>query len=220
MRALIHGRTAAIWSSSRGSKELGSSASFPRANPGTVAKLVYIAIQSLDGFIEDEAGRFDWGEPDEEVHAFVNDVARSVGTFLYGRRLYETMLWWESPSLDDQPPEIRDFAEIWGRADKVVYSRTLSEAASAKTRIEEEFDPEAVRGLKSSASEDLAIGGAELAARGFEAGLVDELQLFLAPVVVGSGKRSLPADVRLDLDLLEERRFVGGFTYLRYRVRP
>jgi dihydrofolate reductase len=183
-----------------------------------VAKLIYLTIQSLDGYIEDERGEFGWGEPDEEVHAFINDVARSIGTFLYGRRLYETMIWWETLTLGDQPPHIRDFADIWRAADKVVYSRKLDDVSSANTRIEREFEPDAVRELKASASEDLAIGGAELAAEAFKAGVVDELQLFVAPVVVGGGKRSLLGGVRLDLDLLEERRFAGGFTYLVYRI--
>ena len=184
-----------------------------------MAKLIYVAIQSLDGYIEDETGRFDWGEPDDEVHAFINDVARSVGTFLYGRRLYETMIVWETLTLGDQPPHIRDFADIWRAADKVVYSRTLSEVSSANTRIEDRFDPEIVRALKTAASEDLAVGGAELAAEAFSAGLVDELHLFFAPAVLGGGKRSLPDGLRLDLDLLEERGFASGFTYLRYRIR-
>ena len=184
-----------------------------------MAKLIYLAIQSFDGYIEDEAGEFGWGEPDDEVHAFINDVARSVGTFLYGRRLYETMLVWETLPLDGLPAHIRDFAEIWRAADKVVFSRKLDDVSTANTRIEREFDPDAVRELKASASEDLAVGGAELAAEAFKAGVVDELQLFVAPVVVGGGKRSLPGGVRLDLELLEERRFAGGFTYLVYRIR-
>ena len=185
-----------------------------------MAKLIYLTIQSLDGYIEDEEGEFGWGEPDDEVHAFINDVARSVGTFLYGRRLYDTMLVWETLPLDGTLAHIRDFAEIWRAADKVVYSRTLKGASTKKTRIEGEFDPDAVRELKASASEDLAIGGAELAAEAFKAGVVDELKLFVAPVVVGGGKRSLPGSVRLDLDLVEERRFASGFTYLVYRIRP
>lgn len=184
-----------------------------------MAKLIYLTIQSLDGYIENEAGEFGWGEPDDEVHAFINDVARPVGTFLYGRRLYETMLVWETLPLDGVPAHIRDFAQIWRAADKVVYSRKLNDVSTANTRIEREFDPDVVRELKASASEDLAIGGAELAAEAFKAGVVDELQLFVAPVVVGGGKRSLPGGVRLDLDLLEERHFAAGFTYLVYRIR-
>lgn len=184
-----------------------------------MAKLIYLTIQSLDGYIENEAGEFGWGEPDDEVHAFINDVARPVGTFLYGRRLYETMLVWETLALDGVPAHIRDFAQIWRAADKVVYSRKLDDVSTANTRIEREFDPDVVRELKASASEDLAIGGAELAAEAFKAGVVDELQLFVAPVVVGGGKRSLPGGVRLDLDLLEERHFAAGFTYLVYGIR-
>jgi dihydrofolate reductase len=183
-----------------------------------VAKLIYLTIQSLDGYIENEAGEFGWGEPDDEVHAFINDVARPVGTFLYGRRLYETMLVWETLPLDGVPAHIRDFAQIWRAADKVVYSRKLDDVSTGNTRIEREFDPDAVQELKASASEDLAVGGAELAAEAFKAGVVDELQLFVAPVVVGGGKRSLPGGVRLDLDLLEERGFAAGFTYLVYRI--
>ena len=184
-----------------------------------MAKLIYLTIQSLDGFIEDEEGEFGWGEPDEEVHAFINDVARSVGTFLYGRRLYDTMLVWETLPLDGEPAHIRDFAAIWRAADKVVYSRRLDRAPTANTRIEREFDPDAVRALKASASDDLAIGGAELATEAFKAGVVDELRLVVPPVVVGGGKPSLPAGVQLELELLEERRFGSGFVYLRYALR-
>jgi dihydrofolate reductase len=184
-----------------------------------VAKLIYLTIQSLDGYIEDEAGEFGWGEPDDEVHAFINDVARSVGTFLYGRRLYETMLVWETLPLDDAPAYIRDFADIWRAADKIVYSRNLDHVPTANTRIEREFDPGAVRALKTAATDDLAIGGAELAAEGFKTGLVDELRLVVPPVVVGGGKPSLPGGVHLELELLDERRFGSGFVYLRYALR-
>ena len=185
------------------------------------AKLIYAAITSLDGYIEDSDGRFDWAAPDEEVHAFVNDLERSVGTYLYGRRMYETMVFWENPpDLAEQPPVVRDFAEIWQRADKIVYSKTLPTAASARTRIERDFDPEAVGQLKATAASDLTVGGPALAARAIEAGLVDEYQLFLVPVVVGGGKRSLPDnDVRMDLELLDERRFRNGTVYLHYRTR-
>jgi dihydrofolate reductase len=184
-----------------------------------VAKLIYSAIASLDGYIEDEHGKFDWAEPDEEVHTFVNALSRPVGTYLLGRRLYEVMLAWENLDLADQPPVIRDFAEIWQRADKVVYSRTRETVSSARTRLERDFDAEALRGLKAAAARDLAIGGPELAAHAFGAGLVDEVHLFLAPVVVGGGKQSLPDDVRLELELLDERRFGNGVVHLRYRVR-
>jgi dihydrofolate reductase len=185
-----------------------------------MAKLVYSAIASLDGYIEDEGGSFDWAEPDEEVHAFINDLERPLGTYLYGRRMYEMMVGWETdPSIADQSPLMRDFAEIWQAADKIVYSGTLETAPTARTRIERHFDPEAVRQMKTSAERDMVVGGAELAAHAFRAGLVDECHLFVAPVVVGGGKRSLPGDVRLDLDLLDERRFEGGMVYLRYRTR-
>jgi dihydrofolate reductase len=181
-----------------------------------VAKLIYSAIASLDGYIEDEEGKFDWAEPDDEVHAFVNDLARPVGTYLYGRRMYDVLVAWETFDLADQPPFIQDFAQIWRAADKIVYSRTLESASSARTRIEQEFDPEAVRQLKASAERDLAIGGPELAAEAFKAGLVDECHLFLTPIVVGGGKQALPDNVRVPLQLLDERRFGNGVVYLRY----
>jgi dihydrofolate reductase len=185
-----------------------------------VAKLIYAAITSLDGYIEDADGKFDWSEPDEEVHAFVNDLERPVGTYLYGRRMYETMVFWESPpDLGEQPPVVQGFAEIWQAADKLVYSKTLQTVSSAKTRIERDFDPEAVRQLKATAGDDLTVGGSELAAQAIAAGLVDEYQLFLVPVVVGGGKRSLPDNVRLNLELLDERRFGNGTVYLHYRTR-
>jgi len=183
-------------------------------------KLIYTAITSLDGFIEDASGKFDWAAPDEEVHAFVNDLERSAGTYLYGRRMYETMVYWESPpGLDEQPAAVREFAEIWKAADKIVYSKTLQAVASARTRIEREFDPEAIRRLKASATSDLAVGGAELAARAVEAGLTDEYHLFLVPVLVGTGKRALTVARIQELELLEERRFRNGTVYLRYRTR-
>lgn len=184
-----------------------------------MAKLTYFAIQSLDGYIEDERGKFDWGEPDEEVHTFINDLERSVGTYLYGRRMYEVMIAWETLSLPDQPSHLRDFAEIWRAADKIVYSRTLDNVSSEKTTIERAFDPEAVRRLKESTESDLAVGGPELAATAFRAGLVDELHVFVVPVAVGGGKPSLPSGVRLDLELLDERRFGSGFVFLRYACK-
>ena len=183
-----------------------------------MAKLTYLALASLDGYIADEDGTFDWAEPDEEVHAFVNDLERPVGTYLYGRRMYEVMLAWETLSLADQPAAIADFAQIWRAADKVVYSRTLQTASSARTRVERDFDPEAIRQLKAAARHDVAIGGPTLAVGAFEAGLVDELHLFVAPIVVGGGKQSLPDNVRLKLELLDERRFVNGTVYLCYRT--
>jgi dihydrofolate reductase len=184
-----------------------------------MAKLLYSAITSLDGFVADEDGKFDWAEPDEEVHTFVNDLERPVGTYLLGRRMYEVLVYWETIALADQPRFIRDFAEIWKAADKIVYSRTLETPSSARTRIEREFDPEAVRQLKGSAGGDLTVGGPELAAHAFKAGLVDECHLFLTPVVVGGGTHSLPHNVRLELDLLDERRFGNGVVHLHYRTR-
>ncbi|WP_143529143.1 dihydrofolate reductase family protein [Rubrobacter xylanophilus] len=182
-------------------------------------KLIYASIASLDGYVADEDDNFGWAVPDEEVHAFINDLQRTVGTYLYGRRMYETMLGWETdPTLADGSPVTRGFAEIWRSAEKVVYSGTLETALTARTRIERGFDPEAVRRMKALAACDLGVGGPELAAQAFGAGLVDECHLFVAPVVVGGGKRSLPSGLRLDLELLDERRFGGGMVYLRYRV--
>lgn len=184
-----------------------------------MARLIYSTISSLDGYIADADGNFDWAAPDEEVHAFVNELERPVGTYLHGRRMYETMVFWETVDTGpDQAQVMRDFAEIWRAADKVVYSRTLEEVSSARTRLAREFDPQAVRELVTSASSDVAIGGAEIAARAFREGLVDECQVFLAPVVVGAGKRSLPDGVFARLELLEQRRFESGFVYLRYSV--
>jgi dihydrofolate reductase len=185
-----------------------------------MAKLIYTAIASLDGYIADQDGNFDWAAPDEEVHRFVNDLERPVGTYLYGRRMYEVMAGWETdPTLAEQSPPMRDFAEIWRAADKLVYSRTLATVATARTRIERDFDPAAVRQLKAGAGADLTVGGPGLAAQAFRAGLVDECHLFLAPVVVGGGKPSLPHGVRQKLELLDERRFGNGMVYLRYRTR-
>ena len=185
-----------------------------------MAELIYNAIQSLDGYIADEQGGFAWAAPGEEVHAFVNDLTRPIGTYLFGRRMYEVMSVWERPDeLPGMTEAIRDFADIWKAADKVVYSRTLDTVSTERTRLEREFDPEAVRAMKESSERDLAIGGPGLAASAFRAGLVDELQLFIAPAIVGGGTPSLPSDVRLDLELIDERRFERGMAYLRYRVR-
>jgi dihydrofolate reductase len=181
-----------------------------------VAKLIYSAITSLDGYVADEDGKFDWSAPDEEVHAFVNDLARSAGTYLFGRRMYEVMVVWEHPEAFADQPVLRDYAEIWRDADKVVYSKTLEEVSSSKTRIERNFDADAIRELKVRAVRDLSVGGPELAARAIEAGLVDEIHLFLAPIVVGGGKQSLPDGVRLELELLGERRFGNGVVHLHY----
>jgi dihydrofolate reductase len=184
-----------------------------------MAKLIYAAIASLDGYVEDEEGKFDWATPDEEVHAFANDLERPIGTYLYGRRMYETMVFWETASTEaDEPPVFRDYAEIWRAAEKIVYSRTLQTVSSARTRIEREFDRDAVRRLKQSAGADIAIGGAELAGQAIGAGLVDECHLLLCPIVVGGGKRALPENVRAQLELLDERRFKNGVVHLHYRV--
>jgi dihydrofolate reductase len=179
-----------------------------------MAKLIYSAITSLDGYVADEDGNFDWAAPDEEVHSFVNDLERPVGTYLYGRRMYEVMAPWET-----DPTLMRDFAELWQAADKIVYSKTLETVSTASTRIERDFDPEAVRQLKTQAERDITVGGPDLAAQAIKAGLVDELHLFLAPVVVGGGNQALPDKVRLGLELLDERRFGNGMVYLRYRTR-
>ena len=184
-----------------------------------MARLIYSAIASLDGYIADKDGNFDWAVPDEEVHAFINDLSRPIGIHLYGRRMYEMMVGWETdPTLADQSPLMRDFAQIWQSADKVVYSRTLEKAITARTEIERDFDPEVVRRIKASSERDLTVRGPDLAAHAIEAGLVDEWHLFFVPVVVGGGKRSLPNDVRLNLNLVDERRFGGGTVYLHYRT--
>ena len=185
-----------------------------------MAKLIYSAIMSLDCYVADEDGNFDWVEPDEEVHTFVNDLERPVGTYLYGRRLYELMQVWETdPTAAAQSPGTREFAEIWQAADKVVYSRTLATASTTRTRIEPDFDPEAVRQLKAAAERDLTVGGPTLAAHAITAGLVDEYHLFVWPVVVGGGKHFLPNRARLQLELLDERRVGNGVVYLRYRTQ-
>lgn len=182
-----------------------------------MGKLIYSMLGSLDGYYEDADGRFDWAEPDDEVHAFANDLARPIGTYLYGRRMYETMSFWETAPVEDQPV-FRDFATIWRTADKVVYSRSLPETSTARTRIERVFDPDAIRRRKQSSTADLAISGGDLAAHAIRAGLVDEYQLLLFPVLVGGGKRTLPEGVRAPLELLDERRFGNGAVYLHYRV--
>ncbi len=182
-------------------------------------KLIYSAITSLDGYVADRDGNFDWSAPDEEVHAFVNDLERPIGTNLYGRKLYDVMVFWETaPDEDETSRAMIDFAEIWRGADKVVYSTTLDEPATTRTRIERTFDPEAVRRLKAEASADLSIGGAHLAGQAIRAGLVDELHLFVNPIVVGGGIPWLPDDVRVELELLDEHRFTGGVVHLHYRV--
>lgn len=184
-----------------------------------MANLIYAAIASLDGYVEDASGRFDWAAPDEEVHAFINDLERPIGTYLYGRRMYETMVFWETAGLADVDPEVfRDFASLWRAADKIVFSQTLTAVTSARTRIERAFDPAVVRQLKQSGDSDLCVGGAELAGRALAAGLVDEIQLFLVPVIVGGGKRALPADVPARLRLIGTRGFASGVVYAHYAV--
>ena len=185
-----------------------------------MAQLIYSAISSLDGYIEDSEGNFDWAMPDDEVHQFVNNLEREAGTHLYGRRMYETLMVWETdPTLSNESPLMRDFAEIWQAADKIVYSKTLEVVSTRKTKIERDFDPEVIRQLKESSEHAILIGGADLAAHAFRAGLVDEYHVFLTPVIVGGGKPSLPGNVRLDLALLEERRFGNGMVFLRYQVK-
>jgi dihydrofolate reductase len=179
-----------------------------------MGRLIYSAIASLDGYVADEHGRWDWSEPDEEVHAFVNDLMRPAGTHLYGRRMYEVLAAWET--MEDPDPVIRDYAQLWRAADKVVYSRALQDVSSARTRIEREFEPEAVRRMK--AEQDLLVGGPQLAAQAIEAGLVDECHLFLSPVVVGGGKQAFPDGMRVRLELVGERRFGNGVVHLHYRV--
>ena len=183
-----------------------------------MAKLIYSAIASLDGYVADAAGNFDWAAPDPEVHAYVNDLERTTGTYLYGRRMYDVMAVWETLPLDDEPAVMRDYAELWRAADKIVYSRTLEAVSTARTRLEHDFDPSAVRALKEAAERDLSIGGPELAGQALAAGLVDELHVLLTPVVVGGGTHALPRDVRVGLELLDERRFAGGVVHLHYRV--
>ena len=184
-----------------------------------MAKLIYASIMSLDGFVEDESGRFDWSAPDEEAHRYLNDQEREVGTHLYGRRMYETMLVWETdPSLGSHSPIMADYARIWQSADKIVYSSTLQSPSTTKTRIERRFDPEAVRRIVASADRELTIGGSELAAQALKAGLVDELRLYVVPVIIGGGKPSLPRGKFIELELLSEHRFSGGWIHLRYQV--
>ena len=183
-----------------------------------MAKLIYSAIASLDGYVADEDGNFDWAEPDEEVHSFVNDLQRPVGTYLFGRRMYEVMVAWETLPTDDEPPAMKDFAALWHAAEKIVYSKTLDKVSSARTRIERDFDPETIRRMKASADSDIGVGGPDLAAHAINAGLVDELQLFFVPWVVGGGSHALPDNVRMKLELLDERRFRSGVVHLHYSV--
>jgi dihydrofolate reductase len=186
-----------------------------------MGELIYTAITSLDGYVADREGSFAWAMPDEELHAHVNDGERGIGTYLYGRRLFEVMEVWQTFGAEgsDEPPVIRDYAAIWRAADKVVYSTTLGGVSTPRTRLERTFDPDAVRALKAASSADLAVGGPTLAARALAAGLVDELRVYLHPVVVGGGTPWLPDDVRLDLELVGHHRFGSGAMFLRHRVR-
>ena len=185
-----------------------------------MAHLIYTTNMSLDGYIEDRDGKFDWTDPSDEVFQFITNLIRADGTHLYGRRTYENMMVWETdPNLAGQSPLLRDFAQVWQAAHKIVYSRTLEAASTRKTKIERNFDPEAIRRLKESVEHDIHIGGAELAAHAFRAGLIDECHLFLLPIIVGGGKPALPDNVRLELELLEERRFGNGTVFLRYQVK-
>jgi dihydrofolate reductase len=184
-----------------------------------MAKVIYVANVSLDGFIEDEHGSFEWTEPSDDGFAFITDLVRPVGTYLYGRRLYETMAVWETdPALAAESELRADFADVWQAADKIVYSTTLSAVSTAKSRLERRFDPDSLRGMKAEARSDLMVGGANFAAHALRAGLVDECHLFIAPVIVGRGKPSLPSDLRATLELLDERRFDNGVVYVRHRI--
>jgi dihydrofolate reductase len=186
----------------------------------SMGKLIYSTIASLDGYIADEHGNFDWAAPDEDVHRFVNDLERRIGTYLYGRRMYDVMHFWETaPTIADEQPVVKDYAQIWQAADKIVYSKTLKTVSSARTRIERDFDPGAIRQMKARAGHDISVGGPGLAAQAITAGLVDELHLFLVPIVVGGGTPSLPNNVRVKLELLDERRFGSGVVHLHYRTR-
>ena len=184
-----------------------------------MAKLIYVTNVSLDGYIEDEHGSFDWSAPEDDFFAFITDLVRPVGTYLYGRRLYDSMAVWETdPALAAQSELMADFANVWQAADKVVYSTTLATVSTAKTRLEHNFDPASVRDMKASATSDLTVGGAHLAAHALKAGLVDECHLFIHPVLVGGGKAALPSDTHSELELLDDRRLSNGVMYLCYRI--
>jgi dihydrofolate reductase len=185
-----------------------------------MAKLIYASICSLDGYVSDADGNFSWARPDDELHAFVNDIERPIHTYLYGRRMYETMVFWETAEVSpDQCEPVSDYAGIWRATEKVVFSRSLDQVSSAKTRIEREFDPEAIWQLKRDAERDISIGGPELAGEAIREGLVDEYHLFVNPILVGGGNRALPNGARVDLELLDERRFDSGVIHLHYRAR-
>jgi dihydrofolate reductase len=184
-----------------------------------MARLIYSMITSLDGYVADEDGNFDWAEPDEEVHSFINELERAVGTHLLGRRMYEVLSVWDTLPLTDQPAYIQDFAEAWRAADKIVYSRTLPSLSSPNAVLEREFDAEAVRRIKAEAERDLAVGGPELAGQAVKAGLADDVHLFVVPFLAGGGHHVLPASIRLPLELLSERRFGNGTIYAAYHVK-
>ena len=190
-----------------------------------MAKLIYVMPTSLDGYIEDETGKFDWATPDEEGFAFINDLERPIGMYLYGRKMYQTMAIWQTPDVippDVVPggtPAMLDFARTWQAADKIVYSKSLGTVSTPKTRLEREFDPQAVRDLKAELPQDLSVGGPTLAAHAIRTGLVDEYQPLVGPIVIGGGKRVLPNNVHAELHLLDERRFANGIVYLRYHTR-
>lgn len=185
-----------------------------------MAKLIYFTPMSLDGYLAGEGESLDWSIPDEQVSEFINDRMRPIGTSLYGRKMYETMAVWETPDvIPDLTPDMLEFAEIWQAADKIVYSRTLAVVTTERTRLEREFDPQAVREMKRELPHDLSVDGMNLAAQAIRAGLVDEYELLIAPKTLGRGKPVLPTDVRLDLELLDERRVGNGWVYVRYRAR-
>jgi len=184
-----------------------------------MAKLIYAAISSLDGYVADSDGNFDWSAPDEEVHRFVNDLERGIGTYLLGRRMYEVMRYWETASTGNGEPSAgQEFAKIWQATDKIIYSRSLDEVSTARTRLNREFDPASIQQMKADATRDIAVSGPTLAGQALRQGLVDECQLFLSPIVVGGGTPALPDNVRLNLELLDERHFGNGVVYLHYRV--
>jgi dihydrofolate reductase len=184
-----------------------------------MAKLIYSSITSLDGYIEDQDGNFEWAAPDDQVSSFLNDLERDVGTYLNGRRMYETMVYWEQdPVVAGEPDCVRECRELWRAADKIVFSKSLDTVSATRTRLEREFDPSAIKSLKDSLVRDITVAGPDLATQALRAGLVDECQLFLTPTLVGSGKASMPSDIRLDLELLDEHRFQSGVAYLRYRI--
>lgn len=182
-----------------------------------MAKLIYSTITSLDCFVEDSEGGFGWAEPDEEVFSFINQLERPIGTYLYGRRMYETMVYWETASTEPNQSQVeKEFTDIWQAADKIVYSTTLTSATSTKTRIERDFDPNVVAKLKETAQRDVCVGGSNLASQALKARLVDEIHLFLTPILVGTGKRAFPSDFHQPLKLLDEKRFGCGVVFLRF----